>query len=87
MEAVDFEEANIRIAEGQKEYLTLPAYYDQKEGSLCFCFKLTPDEVNRIKATDEIWFKVLTFGNSMQPIFLSTNKEDMNIKDKENGEG
>lgn len=77
MEAKEFKEVNVRIAEHQEEYQTLPAYYNQQEGSMLFCFELSEDEMNRIKATGEIWFKMLTFGQPMQPICLSTNKEDL----------
>ena len=77
MKAKEFKEVNIRLAEDQDECETLPGFYDVEEQSFTFCFELSPDEVNRIKATDEIWFKVLTFGQRMQPICLSTNKEDL----------
>lgn len=77
MKAVEFPEVNVRIAEDQPQYATLPAFHDAEEGSLTFCFKLTQDEVNRIRATDEIWFKMITFNRPMQPIALSTNKEDL----------
>ena len=77
MKATEFPEVNLRIAENQEEYVTLPAYHNKEEGSITFCFKLNEDEVNRIKATDEIWFKVLTFNRPMQPIMLSTNKEEL----------
>lgn len=77
MKAIEFEEVNARIAEHQEEYETLPSYYNEEEGSMTFCFKLSENEVNRIKATDEIWFKVLTYGKPLQPIAMSTNKEDL----------
>ena len=80
MKAIEFKEVNLRIAENQDEYVTLPAFHDKEEGSVTFCFKLTEDEINRIKATDEIWFKILTFNKPMQPIQLSTNKEDLIIE-------
>ena len=75
MEAQEFEEVNVRIAEDQPEYETLPAHWNREEGSLTFCFKLDENELNRIKATGEIWIKQLTFGGAMNPIALSTNKE------------
>lgn len=75
MTAKEFKEVNVRIAENQPEYETLPAYWNKDEGSLTFCFKLEEDELNRVKATGEIWFKQLTFGRPMNPITLSTNKE------------
>lgn len=72
----DFPERNIKIAEHQDEFITLPAYYNRSEGSMSFCFQLSEDEVNQIHETNEIWFKLYTGGQKMQPIFLSTQKED-----------
>lgn len=77
MKAAEFEEVNVRIAEDQPEYETLPAHYNKEEGSLTFRFELTEAERNRIYATGEIYFKVMTFDEPMQPIAMSTNKEDL----------
>lgn len=77
MKASEFPEVNVRIAENQPEFETLPAFYNQQEGSMTFCFKLSEDEMHRIHATGEIWFKQLTCGAPMQPIALSTNKEQL----------
>lgn len=77
MEASEFPEVNVRIAEKQEEYQTLPAYFNKEEGSMTFCFKLSKDEINRMYATGELWMKVLTFGKPLQPIGLSTNKEGL----------
>ena len=77
MKAIEFPEVNVRIAEDQPEFETLPAYFDREEGSVTFCFKLTEEEILRMYATGEIWFKQLTGGKPMQPIALSTNKEEL----------
>lgn len=77
MKASEFEEVNIRIAEHQPEYETLPAYFNKEEGSMTFKFELTEDERNRLYATGELYFKILTRGQPMQPIALSSNKEDL----------
>lgn len=77
MKASEFPEVNVRIAENQPEYETLPAFHNKYEGSVTFCFKLTEEELNRIYATGEIWFKQLTFNGPMNPIALSTNKEEL----------
>ena len=45
MDASEFPEVNVRIAEKQEEYQTLPAYFNKKEGSKTFCFKLSKDEI------------------------------------------
>lgn len=77
MRSKEFPEVNIRIAEDQPEYQTLPAFFNSEEGSVTFCFELDEDELNRVKATGEIWFKQLTFGGPMQPVAMSTNKETL----------
>lgn len=68
MKSIEFEEANIRIAEDQPEYETLPAHYNQTEGSMTFCFELDPDELEQVGKTGRIYIKQLTFGNALQPI-------------------
>jgi len=77
MEASEFPEVNLRIAEHQPEYATLPAFHNKEEGSVTFCFKLTEEEISRMYATGEIRFKQLTGNRPMQPIALSTNKEEL----------
>ncbi len=77
MNAKEFKEMNVRVAENQPEYITLPAYFNPENGSMTFCFDLSEDELNRIKATGEIWIQLLTFGKPMNPIKMSTNKEDL----------
>ena len=77
MEAKEFPEVNLRIAEDQPEYQTLPVYHNSKEGSVTFCFQLDEDELNRVKATGEIWIKQFTFNRVMNPIAPTTNKEDL----------
>lgn len=77
MKAIEFDEANVRIAENQPQYETLPAFSNKEEGSLTFCMKLDDLELARVHATGEIWIKQLTFGNPMNPIAMSSNKEDL----------
>ena len=77
MEAVEFEEVNIRIAENQPEYQTLPAYHNSKEGSVVFCFELSPDELEQVGKTGRIYIKQITFNGPMQPIGCSCLKEEL----------
>lgn len=77
MKAIEFEGHNIVIAKDQPQYIPLPAFHNPEEGSVTFCFKLTDDELNRLYATGELWFKQLTFNGPMNPIALSTNKEEL----------
>jgi len=77
MTAKEFEEVNIRMAEDQDEYETLPAYMNKEEGSLTFCFQLNKEELDEIQKTGCIWFKQLTFGQKMNPVSMSPQKEDL----------
>lgn len=80
MDAIEFKEVNVRIAEEQEEYQTLPAYYNKKEGSMTFGFKLTPKELEEVNRTGTIFIKQLTFGNPLQPIGTSCIKDELIIK-------
>lgn len=77
MIAEEFKEVNVRIAEHQEEYETLPAYSNKEEGSLTFCFSLNKEELEQINKTGLIYFKQLTFNKPMNPVALSVLKEDL----------
>lgn len=84
MRAIEFPEVNLRIAEKQEEYETLPAHHNEKEMSMTFCFELSEEEKKRVAETGVIFMKVLTFNQPLQPIAMSTLKEDL-IKEVDNG--
>ena len=77
MRAIEFEEVNVRIAEHQPEYETLPAFHDRSEGSMTFCFDLNKEEIDEIVKTGKVWFKQVTFNEKMQPVAMSTQKSDL----------
>lgn len=77
MKSIEFEGHNVKIAENQPEYETLPAYYDKQEGSMTFCFELSDDELEQVGKTGKIWIKQLTFGQPMNPIAGSCLKEEL----------
>lgn len=82
MKAKEFDEVNVRIAEHQDEYETLPAYHDKNEGSMTFCFELDEEEQLEVATNGVIFMKVLTFNQPLQPIAMSVIKEDLiTIKD------
>ena len=71
MKPIDFEQANIKIAEKQDEYLTLPAHHDPEQGILTSCWELTPEEIEKVKETGRIYLRQWTFNEPMQPILPS----------------
>jgi len=77
MKAIEFPEVNLRIAEDQDEYMTLPAYMNPHEGSITSCFELDDDEIEEIVKSKKLFIKVLNFGQPMQPISLSVIKEHL----------
>lgn len=81
MTPIEFDEVNLRIAESQEEYNTVPAFHDPKEGTVLYCMQLTEAERQCIYATGELWVKQLTFNTPMQPILMSIRKEDLLIKE------
>lgn len=77
MKVVEFEGVNVRIAEDQPEYITLPAFWNKQEGSLTYCFELSDAEIEQLKESKRIFFKQLTFGQPMQPIHPSVFQREL----------
>lgn len=77
MTTIEFEEVNVRIAEDQPEYKTLPALYNPENGSMTFCCELTNDEKIQVFETGKIWIQVLTGGQPFHPINSSFLREDL----------
>lgn len=75
MKSVEFPEVNVRIAEDQPQYETLPAFHNPEEGTVTFCFELDHDELEQIGKTGKIYLKQLIFDGPMQPIAGSCLKE------------
>lgn len=73
MKAVDFKDVNLRIAENQEEYETLPVYVNRNHASTptTMCFELSEKEKKQVAETGKIWLTVLTFGNNFHPIRMS----------------
>jgi len=78
MKAIEFKEVNLRIAEDQEEYETLPVHINIQDPSApaTMCFELNEEEINQVKETGKIWLKVLTFGKLFHPIAMSCLKPE-----------
>ena len=78
MKAVEFKEVNLRIAENQPEYETLPVHVDMEnyQHKATMCFELDENELEQVGETHQIWLKVLTFGRPFQPIEPSLMKPE-----------
>jgi hypothetical protein len=72
-----FPEANAVLAMNQDEYEPLPVHqFKDEPGRVAMCFRLSPAELQEIASTGKLWIQQLTFGNSFQPIALSTQKPE-----------
>ncbi len=83
MKPKKFKECNITLAEDQEEYFNLPAFKDDsKEGHILTCWELTDEERKRVLSKGEIWLLTSTFNQPFQPVFLTTKKSEVLIKNK-----
>ena len=94
MRAIQFEHANINLAEGQEEYETLPIYACVDEnnepmrnadlslfdpmGQMTCCLELNKEEIDEIVKTGQLWLTQCTFWNPFQPISMSTQNPFIN---------
>lgn len=62
----------IKIAENQDEYETLPAIVNVEEQSVLFRFQLSDEEKAQIAETGDLYVTLWTFGEPMQPILIQT---------------
>lgn len=78
MKAIEFPEVNVRIAEKQEEYETLPVHVDMSDNrtKTTMCFELDEEERKQVAETGRIWVQMLTFGYSFHPISMSFLKPE-----------
>ena len=70
MKSRNFKQANVKFAENQDEYQTLPAYAvpNDKYGQIVTSFKLSEKEIKQVIETGTIYLRFLTFNKPLQPI-------------------
>ena len=73
MEPIIFKGANCVYGQGQPEYMPLPAHKDEN-GVVLTCWKLSPEDMQRIQETGVIWLEMLTFNQALQPVRLDSEK-------------
>ena len=67
-------EVNVKIAENQPQYQTLPANY--KKGVLAFAFELGEEDIKKVIEEKRIYILLETFGGAMQPINVAVDQRD-----------
>lgn len=65
MKPIEFPEANVKVAEHQPEYQTLPAYVDEQQ--TISCWHLTWRERFKLLWRGVLWLRQLNFGHPLQP--------------------
>lgn len=76
MKPIEFHEQNVVYAKDQPEYTPLPGHKNQ-DGDLVTCWELSDEEIKFIVETKQLWLKVKTFNQPLQPIFCSVLKHDL----------
>lgn len=75
----EFPEQNVIFAKDQPEYNPLPAFKDEK-GNVVTCWDLSDEEIERLIQTKTIYLTVKTFNNPLQPVFITTEFEEVLTK-------
>lgn len=70
---LQFEQANLNLAENQPQYIALPAFYgtvgrNEDETGFVVGFQLDHDDINQILNTKTIFISQMTFGQPFNPI-------------------
>lgn len=77
MTPIQFPEANVIFAKDQPEYQPLPALrVGDENGTVVTCWKLSPEELQKINETGEMWLGVYSFNKPLVPLLLSVHKTD-----------
>ncbi len=75
MKPVEFPAVNLRIAENQEEYQTLPVYVKKGPAvEMIVKIEVSDEEADKIKRTGTIWASILTFGKSVLPFYLTADE-------------
>lgn len=75
MKPVEFPGVNVVFAKDQPEYIPLPAYKvpGDPKGAIVTKWKLSPEELNKVQETGEIYLSMLTFNQPLQPVLLTVD--------------
>lgn len=78
MKPVDFPGSNVVLAQNQDEYEDLPGYIDVDNPHLFVCkWKLSFRERIKMFLKGELWHQVWTFGNPLQPQYLTLKRDEV----------
>jgi len=80
MNIIKFDGCNVTFAEGQPEYLPLPAYRSAN-GIVTSLWKLSLWERIKVVATGRMWLQILSFNRPLLPIKMSASKPLIGVKE------
>lgn len=84
MKPTEFKEANVTFAKNQPEYLPLPALaFKDPQGIVITCWRLSFWERIKLLITGRVWVSTMTFLQPIQPLYLTTHKDEVIIYNKE----
>lgn len=76
MTPIEFAHQNTVFAKDQPEYNPLPSHRNEA-GDVTTCWQLTEEEIDKIKETKQIFLSVKTFNQPLQPLFMTTDINDV----------
>lgn len=77
MQPKEFEGQNVVFAKDQPAYKPLPARIISDD--VISCWELTDSEIEAIKETKCIWVASKTFGQPLQPLYITAYQQDLFI--------
>lgn len=78
MKPIEFTGSNAVFESDSPDILPLPALVAGTEtAEVVTCWSLDADELKRVNETGVVWICVTTFGRPVQPIFVTTNRDDL----------
>lgn len=77
MVPIQFKECNVVFGEHQPEVNPLPALKTEN-GDVVTCWQLTPDEIETVKQTGQVWlFVKLPHNQLLQPLYMTVDKSEL----------
>lgn len=83
MKPIEFKEQNVVFAKDQPEYQPLPAF-TYPDGVVVCCWEMSKEEIEEVAKTGKIWVSLSTFKQPLMPMYLTTKKEELILKNEDN---
>lgn len=78
MTSVDFKDSNVKFAEEQDNYITLPALrLNDQNDTIITCWRLSWHERIKCLFTGRIWMSEMNFNRALTPRYFSLNRKDV----------